>query len=147
MTWQHFENRVERDVMFLFDTDVITNILKKRPSSRLLEKLVNVPRNEQFISTVTVSEIVYGAAKSGRVEYHLNNLQNILLPSVNVVGFDTKAAYICGNIRAELEKAGQPLDLADLEIAAIAIANDFLLVTGNIKHFKRISALRVENWL
>ena len=90
--------------MFLFDTDVITNILKKKPSPRLLEKLIGIPRNEQFISTVTISEIVYGAAKSGRAEYHLKNLHNILLPSVNIVGFDAKAAYICGNIRAELEK-------------------------------------------
>jgi len=133
--------------MFLFDTDVITNVLKKTPSPRLLEKLIGVPMREQFISTITVSEIVYGAMKSDRPEYHLNNLQNILLPSVNIVGFDSKAAYVCGNIRAELEKRGQPLDLADLEIAAIAIANNFLLVTGNIKHFTRIPSLLVENWL
>jgi tRNA(fMet)-specific endonuclease VapC len=39
------------------------------------------------------------------------------------------------------------LDLADLEIAAIALANDFTLVTGNTRHFERISRLRVENWL
>jgi len=133
--------------MFLFDTDIITNILKKRPSPRLLKKLIGVPKYEQFISTITVSEIVYGAMKSDRPEYHLKNLHNILLPSVNIVGFDTKAAYVCGKIRAELEKMGQPLDLADLEIAAIAIANNFLLVTGNTKHFERISELHIENWL
>jgi len=133
--------------MFLFDTDIITNILKKSPSPRLLKKLIGVPKSEQFISTITVSEIVYGAMKSNRPEYHLQNLHNILLPSVNIVGFDTKAAYICGKIRAELEKRGQPLDLADLEIAAIAVANNFLLVTGNTKHFERISELHIENWL
>ena len=85
--------------------------------------------------------------KSNRPVYHLDNLENILLPSVNVVGFDAKAAYICGRLRAELEKIGLPLDLADLEIAAITIAGDFTLVTGNTKHFARITELHVENWL
>ena len=84
--------------MFLFDTDVITNILKKKPSQALLGKLSNLPKNQQYISTITVSEIVYGAFKSNRPEYHLNNLENILLPAVNVVGFDTKTAAVCGQL-------------------------------------------------
>ena len=133
--------------MFLFDTDIITNIFKKKPSAQLLKRLSNTPNTLQYISTITVSEIVYGAAKSNRPEYHLANLESILLPAVNVVGFDAKAAYICGQLRAELEQEGLPLDLADLEIAAIAIAGEFTLVTGNTKHFQRIKTLHIENWL
>ena len=133
--------------MFLFDTDMITNVLKKGPSEHLLKRLAVVPKREQYISTITISEIVYGAVKSNRPAYHLDNLESILLPSVNIVGFDTKAAYICGRLQAELEKKGLPLDLADLEIAAITIAGDFTLVTGNTKHFARIPELHVENWL
>lgn len=133
--------------MYLFDTDIITNILKPRPNKNLIEKLITISQNEQFISAVTVSEIVYGAMKSNRPEYHLNNLEEILLPSVNIVGFDAKAAYACGRLRAELEKSGQPIPLADLEIASIAIAGNFILVTGNTKHFMRIKALKIENWL
>lgn len=133
--------------MFLFDTDIITHILKKNPSKPLLERLTLVPKTEQYISTITVSEIVYGAAKSSRPAYHLKNLESVLLPSVNVVGFDSKAAYVCGRLRAELEKKGLPLDLADLEIAAIAIAGNFILITGNIKHFERVPDLKLENWL
>ncbi len=133
--------------MFLFDTDIITNVLKKRPSKTLLKRLSVVPKHDQYISTITISEIVYGAVKSNRPEYHLNNLETILLPSVNVVGFDSKSAYVCGQLRAELEKEGLPLDLADLEIAAIAIAGEFILVTGNTRHFERIPELRLENWI
>jgi predicted nucleic acid-binding protein len=133
--------------MYLFDTDIITNIFKKQPSPRLLRRLVELPQSRQHISTVTVSEIVYGACKSNRPEFHLANLQNLLLPAVNVLGFDSKAAYLCGRLRAELEKVGTPLALADLEIAAIALANDLVLVTGNIRHFDRIPGLTVENWL
>ena len=133
--------------MYLFDTDIITNVLKKQPSQCLLERLALLPKHQQHISTVTVSEIVYGAMKSSRAAYHLNNLEQILLPSVNVVSFDSKAACVCGRLRAELEKKGQPLDLADLEIASIAITEDLILVTGNIRHFGRIEGLRLENWL
>lgn len=133
--------------MYLFDTDVITNVLKPRPSEQLILKLGDIPQKEQYISTITISEIVYGAMKSNRPEYHLSNLEDILLPSVNVLGFDAKAGYVCGRLRAELEKQGKPLSLADLEIAAISISNKMTLVTGNTKHFKRIKGLRIENWL
>ncbi len=133
--------------MYLFDTDVISNILKKKPSAALIRRLSEVPRKEQYITTITVSEIVYGAMKSDRPEFHLNNLENILLPAVNLAGFDAKAAYVCGRLRADLERTGTQLDLADLEIASIAMAGDFTLVTGNTRHFDRVKGLRVENWL
>jgi tRNA(fMet)-specific endonuclease VapC len=133
--------------MYLFDTDILTNIVKPRPSPKLLDKLSGLKQDQQYISTITISEIVYGAEKSNRPEYHLNNLQTVLLPAVNIVSFDAKAAYVCGRIRAELEKKGTPLDLADLEIASIAIANDFTLITNNLRHFERIEQLRCESWI
>ena len=133
--------------MFLFDTDTITNIVKPRPSLNLLQRLDKISKNQQYVSTITISEIVYGAEKSQRPDYHLNNLETILLPAVNIIGFDTKAAYVCGRIRAELEKRGTPLDLADLEIASIAIANNLTLITNNVRHFKRVPLLQYENWL
>ena len=133
--------------MFLFDTDTIANIVKSRPSTNLLKRLEKTSKNQQYISTISISEIIYGAEKSQRPDFHLNNLETILLPAVNIVGFDTKAAYVCGRIRAELEKRGTPLDLADLEIASIAIANNLILVTNNVRHFERVPLLQCENWL
>jgi tRNA(fMet)-specific endonuclease VapC len=133
--------------MYLFDTDIISNIFKKKPSAKLLKKLARTARRDQYISTVTLSEIVYGAWKSSQPQRHLDNLEKILLPSINILGFDTKAAYVCGTLRAGLEKAGNPLALADLEIAAIAIANELILVSGNQDHYSRINGLKLENWL
>lgn len=133
--------------MYLFDTDVITNVFKKNPYAPLLKRLGAIPQSLQFISTITISEIVYGAEKSGRPGHHLRNLEKVLLPAVNIAAFDAPAAYVCGRIRADLEKRGEPLSLADLEIAAIAMANKFVLVSGNSKHFSRINGLLYENWL
>ena len=133
--------------MYLFDTDIITNIFKKQPSKNLLKKLASTSKKQQFISTITISEIVYGAWKCSNPQHHLTNLEKILLPSVNILGFDTKSAYVCGRLRAGLEKEGTPLALADLEIAAITIANELTLVSGNTRHFARIEGLKLENWL
>ena len=133
--------------MYLFDTDTITNVFKKRPSPNLIKKLKNIDPKEQFISTITISEIVYGAYRSHRPEFHIQNLESILLPAVNIVGFDSKSAYICGQMRASLEKTGALIPWADLQIASIAIANALTMVTGNLRHFNRIPELNVENWL
>lgn len=133
--------------MFLFDTDTITNIFKKKPSEKLLKKLKNVKKEEQFISTITVGEIVYGALKSDKSEFHLNNLNNLLLSAVNVLSFDSKAAYVYGEIRAELEKKGNIVSHTDMEIASISIANKLKLITGNTNHFEKIKKSKIENWL
>jgi predicted nucleic acid-binding protein len=133
--------------MYLFDTDTITNILKPVPSQWLRSRLKEVPAEQQFISTITVYEIVFGAYKNTRIDHHLRNLREILLPVVTIVEFDTNAAFICGALRAELERSGRTLPPADLQVASIAIANELVLVTGNVDHFTRIPCLPVENWL
>lgn len=132
---------------YLFDTDIISNVFKKRPSKNLLGRLSKTPQKDQYISSITISEIVYGAWKSNQPHLHLDNLEKILLPAVNIVNFDSKAAYVCGGIRAKLENEGTPLALADLEIASIALCHDLVLVSGNLRHFSRVPNLRLENWL
>ncbi len=133
--------------MFLFDTDTITNLLKPKPSPGLVRRIAELDVSEQFISTITVAEIVYGAYKSENCERHIHCLEHVLLPNVNVLDFDCGAAYLAGRIRAELEARGEPISFVDIQIAAIALAHDLTLVTGNTRHFQRIAALRVENWM
>ncbi len=45
------------------------------------------------------------------------------------------------------EKMGEIISSTDLQVASIAIANELILITGNIKHFKRIKQLQIENWI
>lgn len=137
----------ETHVKYLFDTDTITNLFKKQPSQNLVEKINLIDPNQQFISTITVFEIVFGAHKSEHTAKHLNNLEKILLPNISILSFDLKSSYVCGKLQAELNNQGTPLFLADLQIASIALANQATLVTGNIKHFQRIKQLNIENWI
>lgn len=64
-----------------------------------------------------------------------------------VLDFDVRAAYIAGQIRADLEKRGTPLSWPDIQIRSIAVSHRLTLITGNDDHFARIPSLSVENWL
>jgi len=62
------------------------------------------------------------------------------------VDFNADAASLYAKTRAELEKAGTPIDNMDLLIAASAMAENAVLVSHNIGHFSRIKGLCVEDW-
>lgn len=133
--------------MYLFDTDTLSNLLKKNPSSSLLSHLSSLKRKDQFTTTITVAEMVYGAYKSSRPKYFLENLDNLLLPKLTVLAFDESAAREYGKLRASLEKRGTPMSEPDMRIASICLIHNLILVTGNTKHFSKVPKLRVENWL
>jgi tRNA(fMet)-specific endonuclease VapC len=134
-------------VSYLFDTDILSNLLKKTPSAELLRRLAATPREEQFTSSITLGELVYGAHRSDRATDLLRRIDHDLPPVVDVVSFDEDAARVYGDIRAQLERLGTPLAEPDLRIAAIALSRQLTLVTGNVRHFARVPGLVVENWL
>ncbi len=74
-------------------------------------------------------------------------IEDVLLPRTTILPFDFSAAKKYGEIRRALEKQGEPLAHADLQIAAIALATDMTLITGNLRHFQRVPDLSAENWL
>ncbi|MCY3912228.1 MAG: PIN domain-containing protein [Chloroflexi bacterium] len=134
--------------MYLLDTDVLSNLLKRAPSLALITKLAAVPAEWQFTSTITLGELLYGARRRGPLADHLlAQIESRLLPELPVVPFDAAAARRYGEIRSELEQRGTPVGDADLRIAAIALARGLTVVTGNERHFRRVPDLSVENWL
>jgi predicted nucleic acid-binding protein len=134
-------------VSYLLDTDTLSDLVKRTPSVRLLDRLAVVPADEQFTSAINVGEIFYGAFRSNRTEYILERLETLVWPRVRVLPFDTDAAFTFGRLQAGLERQGVPLAEADLRIAAVALARGLTVVTGNVRHFGRVPGLAVENWL
>ena len=134
--------------MYLLDTDILSNLVKRTPSTALIAKLASVPQEAQFTSSITLAEMIYGAY---RLRTHtrllLERLDGALLPNLPVLPFDVAAARRYGEVRAELERLGTPLAEADLRIGAIALSRGLTVVTGNVRHFERIPELSVENWL
>jgi tRNA(fMet)-specific endonuclease VapC len=133
--------------MFLFDTDTLSEIMKRDPSPSLLRRLDATPRERQFTSAVTIGEMVFGAERSPRRDLLIMQLHHLVLPHVSVLSFDQETAEIYGKLRADLELAGTPLDIPDLQIAAVAIQHRLIVVTGNVRHFGRIKQLAVQDWI
>jgi tRNA(fMet)-specific endonuclease VapC len=132
---------------FLFDTDAISELLKPRPLDIYIEWLSKVPREEQFTSSVVIGELYKGAYRSHARQKHLKNIEQRILPAVTALPYDVATAKVFGQIRAKLEEAGTILPDADLQIAATAIYHDLELVSGNLRHFSRITRLKINSIL
>lgn len=133
--------------MIVFDTDVISYVLRPAPPAGLIRRVADVDPDEQATTAVTVGELVYGAWRSSRPEHFLTALRDRVWPNIRVLGFDLAAAMIYGRLRANLERDGTPMAEPDLRIAAICLRHDATLATGNLRHFERVPDLRVEDWL
>jgi predicted nucleic acid-binding protein len=132
---------------FLFDTDAISELLRPRPLKIYVEWLSHVPREEQFTSSVVIGELYKGAYRSRARQKHLKNIEQRILPAVTALPYDVATAKVFGQIRAKLEKEGTILPDADLQIAATAIYHDIELVSGNLRHFPRITQLKINSIL
>jgi tRNA(fMet)-specific endonuclease VapC len=97
------------------------------------------------ISSVTLSELEYGAAKSGAPERNKMALAEFMTP-IAVMPYDDRAAPPYGRIRAELEAQGQSIGPLDTMIAAHALSLGLIAVTSNEREFRRVPGLKVENW-
>jgi predicted nucleic acid-binding protein len=133
--------------MFIFDTDIYTNVIRKIPSETLINRLKKVPRRDQFTTTITIGEVYYGLMKASNKTRLLKLFEDVLLPRATILPFDFSAAKKYGEMRSFMEKQGTPLAHADLQIASIALSMNMTLITGNLKHFQRVPKLAVENWL
>jgi tRNA(fMet)-specific endonuclease VapC len=120
-------------VKYLVDTDICIYVINQRP-----RKVI-----ERFQQAV-VAELAFEVAKTGS-QRNRDALQAFLLP-LEIVTFDLEAALTYGDVRAELEAKGKPLGPLDTMIAAHARALGLTLVTNNVREFKRVRGLAVENW-
>ena len=111
----------------------------------VIEKLMQMEPQDVGISTIVVSELAYGVAKSQRVRSNSERLKEFLAP-FKLIPYDLAAAQTYGSIRAELEKTGDLIGREDLLIAAHALSANLTLVTNNEKEFNRIPNLKLENW-
>ncbi|HRJ51560.1 MAG TPA: type II toxin-antitoxin system VapC family toxin [Candidatus Thiothrix moscowensis] len=130
---------------YLLDTNICIYLIKRKPPE-VLQRFRQLQPGSVFISSVTTSELYYGAQKSQRVQTNLEALNNFLLP-FRIVDYDESATFLYGELRADLEKRGQPIGSLDMMIAAHALSLDVPLVTNNTKEFERVKGLKLDNWV
>ena len=130
---------------FMFDTDICIELIRNR-SSKLLRRLKRMRPDDVCISSITLSELEYGVARSVAPEKNKLALAEFMTPIV-VMPYDDQVASEYGRIRSELEAHGKPIGPLDTMIAAHALALGLTLVTSNEREFRRVPGLQVENWL
>lgn len=131
-------------LVYMLDTNITSAAIRGDPA--IGAKLDALPQEVWCISAVTMSEHVYGLAKRPEAR-RLARLVYEFLQVAEVLPWDRLAADAHGQVRAELERSGTPIDHYDAMIAAHARAHGLIVVTDNERHFRRVPGLTVENWL
>jgi tRNA(fMet)-specific endonuclease VapC len=129
---------------YLLDTNIISDLIRN-PQGKAARRIAKVGEGAICTSIIVAAELRYGAAKSGSAR--LRKAVEDLLGEVEVLPFESPADADYGDIRASLEAAGTPIGSNDLLIAAHARAVGAVIVTANTDEFRRVSGVKVENWV
>jgi len=135
-------------IRYLLDTNVLSEAIKSHPNEKTLERLA-VHDGELATCSVVWHELSYGAArlaaskKRRAIEAYLEEAVRSTLP---ILPYDQEAATWHAKERARLSKSGRSPSAADGQIAAIAHVNDLIVVTANMKDFRRFKDVLVEDW-
>lgn len=129
---------------YLLDTNVCIRVLRDRPASA--RERFNREADGLCISTIVLTELLHGAAKSARPIDNRSEVDS-LANRLTILPFDTEAAGHAADIRADLERQGRTIGGYDVLIAGHARSRGLIVVTGNLGEFTRVAGLRCEDWL
>jgi tRNA(fMet)-specific endonuclease VapC len=129
---------------YMLDTNMVIYVIKRKPLN-ILDKF-NQNTSRMCISSITLAELLHGVEKSSRSEHNLRQVEDFV-SRLEVLDYGAKAAAHYGSIRADLEKQGTPIGVNDLHIAGHARSEGLILVTNNMREFKRVDGLCLENWV
>lgn len=131
-------------MIYSLDTNTCIRIINGRsPEARA--RMLATPASEIVVCSIVRAELWYGSQKSQTPE-RTREKQDMFLNPFASAGFDDTTAAVYARIRAHLEKQGTPIGALDMLIAAIAVANEHVLVTNNTREFQRVPDLQIEDW-
>jgi predicted nucleic acid-binding protein len=128
------------------DTNVLSEVVKKRPSAAVLHHLREAPQNALCTSVVSVMEMRFGAVRSAAGSILWERIRRDVLARVKILPLGEDEASRAGEILADLELRGASVGIEDVMIGATALVGGLVVVTRNLKHLGRIRGLVVENW-
>jgi len=130
--------------MYMLDTNICIYLIKNNPP-HVRAYFERLQPGEILLSSIVLAELMYGVSKSMHSERNRAALEMFLM-ALEMTVFDAHAAEAYGDIRANLERAGNTIGGNDLLIAAHALSLDVTLVTNNEREFSRVSDLNTVNW-
>jgi len=129
--------------MYVLDTNTLIYFF--RGQGKVAERLLATPPSEVAIPAVGVYELEVGIAKSTQPAKRRRQFDE-MLDSVIVLPFDRPAAVAAADVRAALEKVGQPIGPLDALIAGTTLAHRAILVTHNTRELQRVPKLELVDW-
>jgi tRNA(fMet)-specific endonuclease VapC len=132
--------------MYLFDTNVLSELAKPRTNVGVVRKLLACDRTLRYASEMSRYELRYGAALRPQNTTLWPHIEREILPRFTWLPIAAEVSMQTADLCAQLRTQGQAIDWADVAIAATALSNDLVLVTRNVRHFERIPQLQIENW-
>jgi tRNA(fMet)-specific endonuclease VapC len=132
-------------MIYMLDTNTCIYVIKRKPQDAI-NRFLQIPISQIGISSITLSELVYGAIKSSKPDQNQLALAQFTAP-LEIFPYGDAAAQHYGNLRSYLEGRGTPIGSLYMLIAAHALSMDSVLVTNNEKEFVRVPNLKIENWV
>jgi tRNA(fMet)-specific endonuclease VapC len=133
--------------MFCLDTNAVIAAIGKRPAAVDARLRNEFGRGTRIIvPAIVLHELLFGIAKSTRRTDNRRLLDQFLAAPIDTPDFDAADASDAADIRAWLQGRGTPIGPYDVLIAAQARRRGAILVTGNVREFRRVPGLAVENW-
>lgn len=129
---------------YLLDTNTCIRYINGR-APQLRDKVLSANQEDIVVCSVVKAELHYGAMKSQNPLASAQK-QAVFLNQFESLPFNDSASYQYGIIRASLERLGTPIGHHDMQIASIALVNQLILVTHNVREFQRVEGLRIEDW-
>ncbi|OEC33626.1 hypothetical protein SAMN05216600_10737 [Pseudomonas cuatrocienegasensis] len=137
--------------MIVLDTNVLSELMRAKPSPDVVAWLDAQPASQVFISAITVAEILYGIARmaDGKRKQGLLDLATQMFDedfAGRILPFDSEAAVHYAGLAAESEAQGRVVDMADAQIAAIAALHGARVATRNVRHFDYLGVPVTNPW-
>lgn len=130
-------------IQYLLDTNTIIYFLKGE--FELEEKFTSIGSQNLFVSEITIAELRFGASNSLK-STHNHKVVDKIIQSYNILPI-WNSLTLYGNEKSSLRKKGLSIDEFDLLIGCSAVQNNLVLATRNVKHFKNIKNIKIENWI
>lgn len=131
---------------YLLDTNVLSELLRKRPEPAVVRALNVIPAEDLYTSSLCVMELRRGSRRHPKAEQLWERIRGQLLSRVQILAFDEREAVLAGDITAQLAINGTPIGTEYALIAATALAHGLTVATRNTVHFSQVGTLRVINW-
>ncbi|MDA3894881.1 MAG: type II toxin-antitoxin system VapC family toxin [Desulfobacteraceae bacterium] len=130
--------------MYFLDTNTCIYFLNGK-YQYIKKKILLTPPNEIVIPSIVKAELLFGAYKSKNRSENIEKIEQFLEP-FEIIFFDDMMTYVYADVRYMTETSGCNVGPNDLFIASIVKFHEGILVTNNVKEFKRIKGLMIENW-